>query len=232
MTSTQHRILSVYEEELNRIVLDVHDGPVQNLFAVLSILMGMRHTIETHSPPSPEILPNVNQVVQLVEASLHEIKFFLGTFRSPEFQRRSLETIVRSLIMQHEEWSGQTVHLTLHSLPEKIALPIKIALYRILQEALSNSFRHAEVDQIRVHLWHEADQLCIRVEDEGRGFEPPPLEGPDATERQEHIGLRGMRERVYLVGGTFELSSRLGQGTHIIIKVPTHVEEDTHDSGG
>src|SRR5947208_15907087 len=85
-----HRILSVNEEELSRIVLDIHDGPVQYLFAGLSLLTRLQHEIETQQPPSAELLPTVRQVSQMVEESLKEIKFFLGTFRPPEFPRREL----------------------------------------------------------------------------------------------------------------------------------------------
>jgi signal transduction histidine kinase len=58
------------------------------------------------------------------------------------------------------------------------------------------------------------------VRDNGRGFEPPPLEGPSATERLEHIGLRGMRERAALVNGHLVLTSHPGQGTHIQVRIP------------
>lgn len=224
MTSMPHRILSVYEEELNRIVLDVHDGPVQNMFAVLSILTGMQVRIEKHAVESETLLPQLNQVIQLIEDSLHEIKFFLGTFRSPEFQNRPLASIIRSLILQHEEWSEQTINLSMGDLPESIAPPVKIALYRILQEALSNTFRHAEVDEIWVHLWAEEHYVCILVKDQGKGFEVPPLEGPMATEQHEHIGLRGMRDRIKLIGGKFEVRSKVGEGTEIQIRVPAYVD--------
>lgn len=218
--SATHRILSVYEEELNRIVLDVHDGPVQNMFAVLSLLSKMQHEIETTAPASPTLLPSLKRVTELIESSLHEIKFFLGTFRSPEFQRRPLELLVKSLVLQHEEWTGQTVVLTMHDVPDPVGLPIKIALYRILQEALSNTHRHAGVDHIWVKLWGEQQHIILKVFDYGHGFTPPPLDGPDATEQHEHIGLRGMRDRVALVNGTFELESRPGEGTKILVKVP------------
>lgn len=218
--SASHRILSVYEEELNRIVLDVHDGPVQNMFAVLSLLTKMQHEIEASAPASPTLLPSLKRVTELIEASLHEIKFFLGTFRSPEFQRRPLETLIKSLVLQHEEWTSQTVELTIHNLPDPVALPIKIALYRILQEALSNTHRHAGVDHIWVKVWEENQHILLKVFDYGHGFTPPPLDGPEATELEEHIGLRGMRDRVALVGGSFEIDSSPGQGTKILVRVP------------
>jgi len=224
------RILSVTEEELSRIVLDIHDGPVQNLFAALSLLSRLQNGIsqlsfEQTRPEVQDLLPITNQVEKLIEASLHEIKFFLGTFRPPEFHKRAFDSILRGLVFQHEEWSGHTVELTISTLPDEIALPVKIAMYRILQEALSNGYRHAKVDKQWVRVWHDKDKdmICMEIHDDGQGFEPPPLEGPTGTEHVSHIGLRGMRDRVALVDGEFHLTSSPGKGTKIQVKVPTHV---------
>jgi signal transduction histidine kinase len=102
----------------------------------------------------------------------------------------------------------------------RVSLSIKIALYRILQEALSNAYRHAGVKQVKVTLSTDDGHVRLEVADDGRGFTPPPLVGPEATERVEHIGLRGMRERVSLVGGTFAIESAPGAGTRIVVEVP------------
>lgn len=218
------RILSVTEEELSRIVLDIHDGPVQYLFASLSLLASLQNECESQtSADTAELLPRLNRISQMVESSLHEIKSFLGTFRPPEFHKRSLLSIVEGLVIQHEQWTENTVELQTESMPDDVSLPVKIALYRILQEALSNGYRHAKVDRHWVRLWCEDDLICLEVIDKGRGFEPPPLEGPKATEREEHIGLRGMRDRVELLRGEFHLDSHPGKGTQIIVKVPAYV---------
>jgi len=221
--SFPHRILSVTEEELSRIILDIHDGPVQYLFAALSLLARMQHQLDDQQIDRLALQSNLNQVSLMVETSLREIKSFLGTFRPPEFHTRSLLPIIQGLVIQHEEWSGSTVELTVDALPDEISLPVKIALYRILQEALSNAYRHAGVDHHWVRLWTENDLICLQVIDKGKGFKPPPLDGPMATEREEHIGLRGMRDRVALLGGSFSLFSAPGKGTRIEVKVPVNV---------
>ena len=214
------RILAVTEEELSRIVLDIHDGPVQYLFASLSLLAQMRQQISTSQQNSEELLPTLDRAAGLVEQALHEIKSFLGTFRPPEFHRRSLASIVEGVVIQHEEWTGNTVHLEIAAPVVEVALPIKIALYRIVQEALSNAFRHAGVTEQWVNIICDEANVTLQIRDNGRGFEPPPLDGPQATEREEHIGLRGMRDRVKLLGGTFKLVSQPGQGTAITVKIP------------
>lgn len=216
------RILSVTEEELSRIVLDIHDGPVQYLFAALSVLARMEQQINAEEVDRAELEAALKQVNGMVESSLFEIKNFLGAFRPAEFQRRPLGEIIEGLAIQHEQWTGQRVQLTLEALPDDVSLPSRIAVYRILQEALSNSARHGAVDEVTVRALARAEMIFLSVHDQGQGFEPPPIHGPRATEREEHIGLRGMRDRVALIGGKFHLWSRPGKGTHIIIKVPAH----------
>jgi signal transduction histidine kinase len=218
-----HRILSVTEEELSRIILDIHDGPVQYLFAALSLLTRVQHQLGSGKVDPVVLQSQMQQLSEMIETSLREIKSFMGTFRPPEFHSRPLLPIIQGLVIQHEEWSSSTVELAVDTLPQDIALPVKIAIYRILQEALSNAYRHAGVDHHWVELWSEDRMICMTVIDKGKGFEPPPLDGPMATEREEHIGLRGMRDRVALLGGHFSLTSAPGEGTRILVKVPVHV---------
>ncbi len=218
MSTQPNTILSVLEAELNRIVLDIHDGPVQNLFAALSLLTQLQHDLENH--PDERLSAQIGQVSEIIESTLHEIKFFLGTFRSPVFRERPLRRLVHSLVMQHEDWTGQTIELDADDLTQDVGLPAKIALYRILQEALSNGYRHAATDFQFVRLWSEADAVYMEVRDEGQGFDPPDLDADDDALNELHIGLRGMRDRIHLVGGEFRLTSARGQGTTIRVKAP------------
>lgn len=221
------RIIAVTEEELSRIVLDIHDGPVQNLFAALSLITRLQNEISKLSFEElqggvVDLIPIVSQVEQQIEMTLHEIRYFVGTMRSPEFHRRTFQSIVEGLVFQHEQWSGQAVELDVAPITCELPVHIKIALYRILQEALSNAFRHADTDKQWVKIWNDDHHICVVVYDEGRGFEPPPLDGPQATEHEAHIGLRGMRDRVALLDGEFRLFSTPGKGTRIEVKVPFH----------
>lgn len=211
------RALAFTEEELNRIVLDVHDGPVQNLFAAMAVLEQTQDAILRYNPTGRSVLPNLNKISTLIESSLTEIRSFLGIFRSPEFEKRSLVSIVESLVIQQEELSDITIDLTIEKLPDEIALPIKIVVYRILQEALSNTFRHSGAKNQWIKLSVESTEgfsplLCLTVTDNGRGFTVSPAE--------THIGLRGMKERTRLVNGQFALESSPGKGTKITVKVP------------
>ncbi len=199
------RILSVAEDELSRIVLDIHDGPVQYLFTALSLLTSLQNELSELPTDPPTALrssawPRLAQVGMLLESSLYEIRFFLGAFRPPEFRRRSLASIVEGLVIQHEDWTHVTVHLETDSLPADTPLAVKMAIYRVLQEALTNGYRHAGVEEQWVRMWGEAGWIHLEVIDKGRGFMPPNLEDPIEAEREDHIGLRGMHDRVRLLG--------------------------------
>jgi signal transduction histidine kinase len=216
------RILAVTEQELQRIILDIHDGPVQKLFAALSQVSLLQTRLAHGDALDAEGIVTLNRVSDLLESSLAEIKTSIGTFRPPEFARRRLLSVIEGLIIQHEEFTGCRVDFEPRGQIPEVSLPVKIALYRILQEALSNAYRHAKVQTVIVRLAAREGKVRMDVIDDGSGFTPPPLVGPEATERAEHIGLRGMRERVALVGGEFCIDSSPGTGTHIVVEVPAH----------
>lgn len=216
------RLLAVTEEELQRIVLDVHDGPVQNLFAALSQLTLLRSRLES-KPGNEDCAGVLTNTVKLLESSLVDIRDLLGRFRAPEFVHSDIGEIIEDIAIQHEAYTSGTISLKMDSvLPSNVSLLTKIALCRIFQETLSNIRRHAGVEDAAVEFGMEKENLVLVVTDQGRGFEPPPLDGPQATEKQEHIGLRGMRERAELVGGSLTVESRPGSGTRIRVELPIH----------
>lgn len=215
------RILAVTEEELQRIVLDIHDGLAQRLYVAqtqLSLIKQKRRQGQVIS--EAEWDENLQRLSGLLEEALQEIRHFLGSFRAPDFAQRDTAVIIHDLIRQHEALTGCPVALI--GCPERLpaSLPVKIALYRICQEALNNAYRHAHASEQKVRLSLEGQMIRLEISDNGQGFTPPPLHGPEATEQAEHIGLRGMRDRVGLVNGQFELHTAPGQGTQIIVKVP------------
>lgn len=217
------RLLAVTEEELQRIVLDIHDGPVQNLFAALSQLTVLQSRMNARQSVPDDFAATINRTINLLESSLGDIRDLLGTFRAPEFASRELTEIIEDIIIQHESITNGAVTLEImQPLSANVSLPVKIALCRILQESLANIRRHAGVENARVEVKTEKKQIILEVSDQGRGFEPPPLDGPLATEKHEHIGLRGMRERAELVGGKLIVSSRPGAGTRVRVEVPVY----------
>lgn len=218
------QILALGEESLTRIVLDIHDGPVQYLYAALSLHAQLMSAMADAPPEQQQLAARMGS---LIESAMGEIRTAIGTMRLPEFHHRSLAAVVEGLAMQHENHTGSQVILRLENLPAEVPLPVKIGVYRILQEALSNSYRHAGADRHQVHLRGGEGGLHLAVSDQGKGFIPPdwaetPGDAPGDARDSAHIGLRGMRNRVRLLGGSFDLQSQPGQGTHITVWIPIY----------
>ena len=215
----EYRLLALTEEELQRIVLDVHDGPVQYLFAALGQLTALRARLEADRAPVAYAVP-LTRAVESVEAALADIRRTVSAFRAPDAAERGLAGVIEELIVGHETRTGSSVELVMGAELPPVSLATTVAVYRIVQEALSNVERHAGVKDARVEIRVEGDGVVAEVSDAGRGFVPPRLDGPGATELAAHIGLRGMRERVTLVGGTLSVESRPGGGTRVRAEVP------------
>lgn len=211
------RFLEVAEREIGRIILDIHDGPVQNIFAALSQLYVVQRRLERRGEPEAEELQRIGRSIGLLEHALNEVRTFMGAFRPPEFERRDLVSVLEGLLIQHEELTGNPVSLNIDGVLPFVPLPVKIGLYRILQEALSNAVRHGGAASHQVLLAGDGASVRMQVGDAGRGFDVAAvLRGPPG----EHIGLEGMRERVSMLGGSFSIESAPGRGTTVRVEVP------------
>ena len=224
-----HDILEINEQELCRIILDIHDGPVQNMYAALSqinTLQGKLTTQNRGGADGPEISHSLTRIAGLLESSLAEIKNFIGTFRPPEFQKRDLISMFKGLLIQHESLTGSRIEMEVTEPLPSVSVPTKIALYRILQEALSNAYRHAGTDRQDVRLYSENNGICMEVADQGTGFDFARVSENSATQATLHIGLRGMQNRVELLGGKFHLQSSPGSGTRVSVWVPCNERDE------
>jgi len=216
--AASRRLLAANERELQRIVLDMHDGPVQDIFAAVSQLQILERSL-AHDEDAQR---RVQQATSLLERALGEIRNFIGAFRPPGFERRDLGDILEGLAVQHETLTDQTVDLDLPADLGDCALPTKIAIYRILQEALANGHRHSGAARQRVRVARDSGSLALTVSDDGRGFDPQRVLASEEDVGVEggHFGLRGIQDRVEMLGGTFALDSAPGRGTSLTVTLP------------
>jgi signal transduction histidine kinase len=216
--AASRRLLATSERELQRIVLDMHDGPVQDIFAALSQLQVLERAL-AHDTASEH---RARQAVQLLERALGEIRNFIGAFRPPGFERRGLGEIIEGLAVQHETLTDQEVELQLPADLGDCALPTKIAVYRILQEALANGHRHSGAAGQRVIVERRGAAIALTVSDDGRGFNPERVLASEEDVGVEggHFGLRGIQDRVEMLGGSFALESAPDRGTSLTVTLP------------
>ena len=149
-----------------------------------------------------------------LQRALGEIRALSAGLGVPHLNSLTLRETMARVVRVHEGRTGTTVALDLDGTPERASLPVKITLYRLVQEALSNATRHAGGVGQAVALCYDAGRLHIEVSDAGPGF----VDG-GAAEWDKHLGLAGMRERVESLGGTLSLSSN-GGGTTVKARLP------------
>jgi signal transduction histidine kinase len=211
-------LLAAAERDLQQIILDIHDGPVQDIFGALSQIQVLRHRPEFRHGENAVVL---KRVAASLERALGEIRNFIGAFRPPEFERRPIEAILDGLAVQHEALTGVKVRFTIDAELPPVPLPLKISLYRILQEALANATRHGGARRIEVRARPEGEEIVVEVRDRGKGFnvEKVLASESDVGVAGGHFGLRGMRDRVEIMSGTLAIASG-PRGTRVTIRLP------------
>jgi len=122
-------------------------------------------------------------------------------------------------VVQHEALTEQKIALALKPDVGDCALATKIAIYRILQEALANGYRHSGATRQHVTLERADAHLTLTVSDDGKGFDPAAVLAREADVGVEggHFGLRGIQDRVEMLGGSFRLDSAPGRGSTLTV---------------
>jgi signal transduction histidine kinase len=204
------RTTALNELERRRIGSDLHDGPSQTLAFVMLRLDAFEGKGEAAG--DSEELRGIRGA--LAEA-LQEMRTIASGLRTPELEKAAPAEIVRRAVADHQRSSGTQVSVDVQGIPGRAPLATKIALYRILSEALSNAARHGKGIGVEVHVTQTGDGFLIaQVSDRGPGFDVRQ------RQRQGHLGLAGMRERAELLGGRLELQSSGEAGTRIRVLLP------------
>jgi signal transduction histidine kinase len=216
--TASRRMMQTTERELQRILLDIHDGPVQHMYAALSQVDLLRRALEAQGPVVPEAADRIDRIRLLLEGGLNEVRSFIGAFRPPEWEARDLVTLLEGLALQHESMTDTTILLDVREPLPEVVLPVKIGLYRVLQEGLSNAYRHGGANRVAVRLRQVVrrgePRLRMSVSDNGNGF------ASSLPVADKHFGIQGMRDRVEMIGGRFRLKSSPGMGATVAVEVP------------
>ena len=206
-------VATLNERFLRRIGSELHDGPAQDLGLSLLKLDAVMGRWED-SQEAPGLVEELTGIQSSVQNAHKEIRAISSGLSLPQLAELSLpETVIRA-VRAHERRTGSRVELEMATLPEQAALPVKITIYRVIQESLNNAYRHAQGASQQVHVFLEEDLLVLEVSDDGPGLVDQPKAAFNG-----HLGLVGMRERVESLGGTFSVKSEPGKGTRITARL-------------
>jgi signal transduction histidine kinase len=199
------RVVAAQELERQRLARELHDETGQ---ALTSILLGLKQ-LDGESPEA------VAAVRELVVATLQDVRRLAVELRPKVLDDFGLLPALERLTQGFAEHTGISVDLEASALTERPPVEVETAIYRIVQESLTNVVKHAQAHSVSVVVTRGDGRIKAVIEDDGTGFEPETI-------RDGGIGLLGMRERIELLDGSLTVESSERSGTTVAVEVPVH----------
>ena len=196
------------EQAVRQVLLDLHDGPMQLVYAARLQLELLQASLDSEGEP----VHRAGQIQRLLERASVELRRIIDQQRAPAAESTDLLTLLRELAAEHQVATRTTVRVVAREHLPDPGPAGRHAFYRVLQESLSNAYRHGRAEEVAVQLGlTEQDgslQLWMSVQDDGTGFDP-------AVVAEREAGLSGMSERMRSAGGALTVTSAPGTGTTI-----------------
>jgi len=216
------RIVDAQEAERQRIARDLHDETGQALTAIGMGLRGLS-TALTNNRSRDQIIKTLRHLETLSADSLHELQRLIADLRPSHLDDLGLPAALRWYAGKVQERSDLKVKVEIEGDEVLITSALKIAIFRIVQEALNNITKHAQAKDVYIQLKYQPKDVVVSVRDDGVGFDLDMVRMSRA--RRPSLGLAGMRERAALLGGEVYIQSSPGQGTLVEARLPLQSEE-------
>jgi signal transduction histidine kinase len=206
------RMIGQHEEERRRLSRELHDETGQ-VFSAVKIELGV-----LREGVVPGQRARLDQVLGLIDTGIRSIRNVTNDLRPSLLDDLGLLPALRSLAAEFGERSGMRVGLAAPAALPAMSEEAELALFRALQEALSNVVRHAEARSVDIGISVSRDGVLLEVRDDGRGLGTDA--SPERLELTGHMGLAGMRERIRALGGTVRFHGEPGAGALLEVLVP------------
>lgn len=200
----------ILENERHRLARELHDSVSQQLFAAMMIMSALNETIDRGGNIT-NFSKQIQMVAKILSMAQSEMRALLLHLRPINLEGRSLRQGIEQLLVEIQS----KVELKIIYDVEEVSIQpsIENELFRVVQELLSNTLRHAKASELELYLNQSANQLVLRIQDDGVGFDT-------SKKKAGSYGLLNVKERISSVGGTVKIVSIPNQGTSIEIKIP------------
>nr|MBC8264678.1 PAS domain S-box protein [Anaerolineales bacterium] len=215
------QLVNAQEAERKRISQELHDEMGQALTAMKINLAEIKRALPSETATA--VAERLAETVSLADQTLEQMREMSLELRPAMLDDLGLQYALRWYVSRYARRLGIEVKLEAPDFEGRLAAEAETALYRVVQEALTNVARHAQAHSVRIHLGCGESTVTMVIEDDGQGFDPQEIAGRAPAERG--AGLLGMRERVAILGGDLRVESRPGQGTRLSINVPVPQRE-------
>jgi two-component system, NarL family, sensor histidine kinase LiaS len=208
------RIQEMISQERNRLARELHDSVSQQLFAASMMMSAINETKQQSSDAESKQL---KMVEEMIHQSQLEMRALLLHLRPVALKNKSLQEGVEDLLVELSQKVSMKIQWKIESFP--LDKGVEDHLFRILQESVSNTLRHAKAGKLEVLLIKRDQMVIMRIEDDGIGFQTEETKAGS-------YGLQNMHERALEIGGTLKIVSVKNKGTRLEVKVPLVVNGD------
>lgn len=214
------RIIRAQEDERKRLAREIHDGPAQTMANLVMKAEICEKLVDIDKEKAKKELHAFRETVR---SGLGDIRKIIYDLRPMSLDDLGLVSSIQKLVSDFANDSGIEVDFKTNISEEEIAPVIEIALFRIIQEALSNIRKHAKAKAVNIRIEYTGSNINLLISDNGVGFDTV---APRKAEVESGYGLISMRERSELLSGKFNISSSASTGTRIVVSVPASMEEE------
>jgi two-component system sensor histidine kinase DegS len=207
-------IIRAQEEERKRIAREIHDGPAQSM---ANIVMRTEYCIKLLDLNPEQVLGELLSLQNLVRLSLMDVRKIIFDLRPMVLDDLGLAPAIKRYLSNYKEQYGLRVEFLCFGQQRRLDSSVEVALFRIVQELVSNVHKHAQAKNAVVKIELLRKKINVHVKDDGIGFD---LEQVMSDKDREGYGLIGMRERVQLLSGDINITTAPGQGTSINLTIP------------
>jgi signal transduction histidine kinase len=217
MRELLRRTVRMQEDERRRIAADIHDAvsPLITgaLYRVRALILRESNGVvaSENGEEAAESHDGLVATSELLEQSMDELHNVIFALRPPDLDDVGVVAAIERYVHQINR-TGLPCELDVVGEPRRLSPEIRLSIYRIVQEALHNALRHAHADEALVKLEYLDDELRVSIRDNGSGFDP------DSATRAISLGLLSMSERASAIGADFEIVSRPGAGTIVVLR--------------
>lgn len=204
-------LVNAQETERQRLSRQMHDGPAQ---ALSNFILQTEIAMRLFDVDAAQARDELNNLKSSAMGTFQKVRNFIFELRPMMLDDLGLVPTVRRYADAFKEQTSLDVSVTVTGNERRLEPYLEIMMFRALQELLGNTARHSQASQVKVMLDMGDERIRISVDDNGKGFDP------DVVQQGNSLGLKLIRERAEMLGGTFDVDSSVGRGTRITFAVP------------
>jgi two-component system sensor histidine kinase DegS len=204
-------LVNAQETERQRLSRQIHDGPAQ---ALSNFILQTEIAMRLMDVDAAQAREELNNLKTSAMGTFQKVRNFIFELRPMMLDDLGLVPTVRRYADAFKEQAGLDINVTVTGAERRLEPYLEVMLFRAIQELLGNAARHSQATLVKIMLDVGEDRVRVSVDDNGKGFDP------DSIQQSSSLGLKLIRERAEMLGGSFEIDSNIGKGTRVSFAVP------------